>query len=184
MKYKLLITIIGIGIFNLSIGQTLRETKDWLKNKIENYSNYSNTFNLDGGKAYTDGKINKIEFLDDEIIIFEIAKRFTKYGDVNCRFTTNYKIKINFNKISAIEVDDDGIRIRTAGNNVTSEIEYSNKHCTPDSDIPFKGLNDHTDFSKTAFIRLDYTKEENLKQRFEKAVKHLLTFIPKQNEAF
>lgn len=190
MKKKILISaILSMGLFVQ--GQTLKETQDWLKQKIESYGTWSKKkFEYLGAVASTIHTIQNFDFINNEVIIKTDEVDIVTDG-VNSTIEKSKNIRrFSFNKIASLEIKEDGVIIKTKGNQITHQKQYTSKQATSEkykqllSEL-LSGHQDDTTKTNSYFIGIDFSKEDNLSERFKKAINRLLTFIPKQQkEAF
>lgn len=180
-KYLLNIVLLSFSLFAQS--QTLKETQDWLKQKIESYGT-STTWNS-GTITKQTNKVQEFDFVNNEVVIEETEDLILQSGSIVCNVSKKYNSRIAFNKITTIEVQSKGIYVKTNGNQISLQTKFLSKVCSSEqANQMISVFQDNTSKTSSYYIAIDFSKEDNLSERFQKAINRLLSFIPKQKEAF
>lgn len=178
-------TLLLLQIHLLSFGQTQKETQDWLKQKIESYGTSSNKTTNGAAVMTTTNTIDEFNFIGNDIIIHETELIVSTAGEVFCKIIRKYNSKLATAKIASIKIEANGITIKTVGNQITVETKIVEKICSSEqANHVLSALTDSNNKQSSYFIGIDFSKEDNLSDRMQKAATRLLSFFPKQKEAF
>lgn len=174
-----LFTIIAIIAVQAAQSQTLKETQDWLKQKIESYGTSSSS-ETSWEKT---NKIDVFDFSNNEIVIEETENIIATSGNIACTIKRKWYGRVAFDKIISIEVLAKGIDIKTNGNRISIQTKFLIKKCSSEqANTIIDAIQDGSSKTSSYYIGIDFSKEDNLPGRFRKAINRLLTFIPKQKK--
>ena len=178
MKENFLILIL-IQFSLFAQAQTLKETQDWLKNKIESFGKVLLIENDSDLVEIISIKTKEFNFINNQISIKERKIRGWNEDDITSLNEDIYT-KINLTDIRSIRVYDKGIIIKTGSNKISSQSKFSERIAADEKKMKrLLKFKDETRQESEHYIFVDFSKEEDLSYLMVKATKRFLAYIQK-----